>query len=228
MTLEEYWRKTGKNKKFIRRNINDKGKNLGVEHWVAPADGILINSNWSDILASKSTGVDVPFESPKNCDLIILLNKLAGTKEYDIILDFFSGSATTAHAVMDINAEDGGNRKYIMVQLPEPCDEKSEAYKAGYENIAEIGKERIRRAGKKIKEETGADIDYGFRVYKVDSWIYKETSRAKFPSKIYMNQAIADEILKDGFIMCPTLLLSKGCPWLLKADEVLILYHCFK
>ena len=70
---------------------------------------------------------------------------------------------------MDLNAEDGGNRKYIMVQLPEPTDEKSEAYKAGYKNIEEIGKERIRRAGKKIKEETAADIDYGFRVYRVDS-----------------------------------------------------------
>lgn len=87
----------------------------------------------------------------------------------EVILDFFSGSATTAHAVMELNAEDGGCRKYIMVQLPEPCDEKSEAYKAGFKNIAEIGKERIRRAGKKIKEETGADIDYGFRVYRVDS-----------------------------------------------------------
>ena len=88
--------------------------------------------------------------------------------EHSIILDFFSGSATTAHAVMALNAEDGGNRKYIMVQLPEEVDEKSEAYKAGYKNIAEIGKERIRRAGKKIREETNADIDYGFRVYKID------------------------------------------------------------
>jgi adenine-specific DNA-methyltransferase len=87
----------------------------------------------------------------------------------DIILDFFSGSATAAHAVMQLNAEDGGNRKYIMVQLPEQTDEKSEAYKAGYKNICEIGKERIRRAGKKIKEETNADIDYGFRVYRLDS-----------------------------------------------------------
>ncbi len=92
----------------------------------------------------------------------------------EFILDFFSGSATTAHAVMDLNAEDGGNRKYIMVQLPELTDEKSEAYKAGYENICEIGKERIRRAGKKIEEETGADIDYGFRVYKVDSTNMKD------------------------------------------------------
>ena len=86
-----------------------------------------------------------------------------------IVIDFFSGSATTAHAVMQLNAEDGGNRKFIMVQLPEETDEKSEAYKAGYKTICEIGEERIRRAGKKIKEETGVDIDYGFRVFRVDS-----------------------------------------------------------
>lgn len=89
-----------------------------------------------------------------------------------IILDFFSGSATTAHAVMKLNAEDGGNRKFIMVQLPEVTDEKSEARKAGYANICEIGKERIRRAGKKIREEAGqaADgLDTGFRVLKLDS-----------------------------------------------------------
>lgn len=89
-----------------------------------------------------------------------------------IILDFFSGSATTAHAVMQMNAEDGGKRRFIMVQLPEPCDRKSEAYKAGYKNICEIGKERIRRAGKKLKEEAGLmgqGLDTGFRVYKLDS-----------------------------------------------------------
>lgn len=109
------------------------------------------------------------FDSPKPKELIKKVLNISTNDKDSIILDFFSGSATTAHAVMDLNAEDGGNRKYIMVQLPEPCDEKSEAYKAGYKNIAEIGKERIRRAGKKIKEETNADIDYGFRVYKVDS-----------------------------------------------------------
>ena len=92
------------------------------------------------------------------------------SKDGDIILDFFSGSATTAHAVMQLNAEDGGHRKFIMVQLPEPCDEKSEAYKAGYRNICEIGKERIRRAGDKIKaEHPDADLDIGFRVFRVDS-----------------------------------------------------------
>lgn len=86
----------------------------------------------------------------------------------DVVLDFFSGSATTAHAVMQLNAEDGGNRKFIMVQLPEPCNEKSEAFKSGYKNICEIGKERIRRAGKKIIEETGkTDLDIGFRVFKI-------------------------------------------------------------
>lgn len=101
-----------------------------------------------------------------------LINTIITKSEKSIILDFFSGSATTAHAVMQLNAEDGGNRKYIMVQLPEKCDEKSEAYKAGYKTICDIGKERIRRAGKKIKEEnplTTQDLDIGFRVLKLDS-----------------------------------------------------------
>ncbi len=116
-----------------------------------------------------------------------------GVSDCGIVLDFFAGSSTTAHAVMQLNAEDGGNRQFIMVQLPEPCDEKSEACRAGYKTIAEISKERIRRAGKKIKEELlakeaqkeqgqqsllepaaenkarGADLDIGFRVLKVDT-----------------------------------------------------------
>ena len=97
-------------------------------------------------------GNDDIFPYPKTIALAKLFARLS-TSQDDIILDFFSGSATTAHAVMQLNAEDGGKRKFIMVQLPEPCDENSEAYKAGYKNICEIGKERIRRAGKKIKEE---------------------------------------------------------------------------
>ncbi len=117
-------------------------------------------------------GVQV-FDYSKTVGLLKQLSCQA-TQDDSIVLDFFAGSATTAHAVMELNAEDGGNRKYIIVQLPELTDEKSEAYKAGYENISEIGKERIRRAGKKIKEETGADIDYGFRVYKVDSTNMKD------------------------------------------------------
>ena len=111
------------------------------------------------------------FDGPKPVRLLKLLEVIANLSSNDIVLDFFSGSATTAHAVMQLNAEDGGHRKFIMVQLPEPCDEKSEAYKAGYKNICEIGKERIRRAGEKIKEEnplTTQDLDIGFRVLKLD------------------------------------------------------------
>ena len=111
------------------------------------------------------------FDFPKPVSYIKQM-LMVSTKNEDIVLDFFSGSATTAHAVMQLNAEDGGNRKFIMVQLPEATDEKSEAYKAGYKNICEIGKERIRRAGKKIKEEsplTTQDLDTGFRVLKLDS-----------------------------------------------------------
>ena len=112
-----------------------------------------------------------PFDTPKPTGLIKKLQQLIQDKEY-IVLDFFSGSATTAHAVMQLNAEDGGHRKFIMVQLPEQTDAKSEAYKAGYKTICDIGEERIRRAGKKIKEEsslTTTDLDIGFRVFKVDS-----------------------------------------------------------
>lgn len=112
---------------------------------------------------------------------------MAFVESDDIVLDFFSGSATTAHAVMQLNAEDDGHRKFIMVQLPEVCDEKSEAYKAGYKNICEIGKERIRRAGEKIKDELEKDNvqlklgeepkqvpDTGFRVFKLDDTNMKD------------------------------------------------------
>lgn len=111
------------------------------------------------------------FDFPKPTALIQQLLNI-GTDEVSLIVDFFSGSATTAHAVMKLNAEDGGHRKFIMVQLPEVTDEKSEARKSGYANICEIGKERIRRAGKKVKEEAGLqgqDLDIGFRVLKLDS-----------------------------------------------------------
>ena len=112
------------------------------------------------------------FTNPKPVKLLKYLLTVANCEKDAIILDFFSGSATTAHAVMQLNAEDGGHRKFIMVQLPEKTDEKSEAYKAGYKNICEIGKERIRRAGRKIKEDAGltapADLDTGFRCLRLD------------------------------------------------------------
>lgn len=112
------------------------------------------------------------FSYPKPTYIVKKLNTMLFYDEDDIILDFFSGSATTAHAVMQLNAEDGGKRKFIMVQLPEKTDEKSEAFKSGYKNICEIGKERIRRAGEKIKAEAGLNgenLDIGFRVFKLDS-----------------------------------------------------------
>ena len=112
----------------------------------------------------------VPFDTPKPTRLLERMIRLADKDDF-IVLDFFSGSATTAHAVMQLNAEDGGKRKFIMVQIQEPCAENSEAFKAGYKNICEIGKERIRRAGEKIKSEnplTTQDLDVGFRVLKLD------------------------------------------------------------
>ena len=119
------------------------------------------------------------FDYPKDREILMrLINYVTTPQENDIILDFFSGSATTAHAVMQLNAEDGGNRRFILVQLPEVCDEKSEAYKAGYKNICEIGKERIRRAGKKLTETKDGQLsmdgektplDIGFKVFKLDT-----------------------------------------------------------
>lgn len=116
------------------------------------------------------------FDYSKPTALLKTLAQYSSTAD-DIVMDFFSGSATTAHAVMQLNAEDGGHRKFIMVQLPEKCDEASEAYKAGYKNICEIGKERIRRAGDKIKSEspmTTQDLDIGFRVLKLDDTNMKD------------------------------------------------------
>ncbi len=120
------------------------------------------------------------FDHPKPTALIKILADIGLSKE-DIILDFFSGSATTAHAVMQLNAEDGGNRQFIMVQLPELCDEKSEAYKAGYKNICDIGKERIRRAGKKLTENNGQlaleekkPLDIGFKRHKMNRLLLKD------------------------------------------------------
>lgn len=172
MTLEEYWAKNDKNLRFVRRIADGKGKNGGVQYWVAPNDTSLRTSNWTDIEVSQiAKDFESLFNNPKNKDLIKTIIETIYDKNA-IILDFFSGSATTAHAVMQLNAEDGGKRKFIMVQLPEKTDEKSEAFKAGYKNICEIGKERIRRAGEKIKEEAGLngqDLDIGFRVLKLDS-----------------------------------------------------------
>lgn len=139
-----------------------------------------------------------PFDSPKPTRLLKQIIKI-GASEEALILDFFSGSATTAHAVMQLNAEDGGNRKFIMVQLPEVTDKNSEAYKAGYHNICEIGKERIRRAGKKILEENpdAKDLDIGFRVLKLDSTNMKEVYYTPSETQQTLFDLYADNIKPD-------------------------------
>lgn len=155
-----------------------------------------VTSTWWDDVETTTNGTQLLkrmfggtfFDNPKPIGLIERMLQL-GSKSDSIVLDFFSGSATTAHAVMKLNAEDGGNRKFIMVQLPEVCDEKSEAAKAGYKNICEIGKERIRRAGKKIADEVEQSNqqlklgeepkkvpDIGFRVLKIDSSNFEDVS----------------------------------------------------
>lgn len=150
------------------------------------------------------------FQNPKPSKLIGKIIDMLEDAENSTILDFFSGSATTAHAVMQLNAEDGGNRKFIMVQLPEVCDEKSEAAKAGYKNICEIGKERIRRAGAKIAaevEESNAQLklseepkkvpDIGFRVLKIDSTNFEDVSRT--PDTLFQGElfGLADNLKSD-------------------------------
>lgn len=170
-SLEAYSEATGI-KEFIRRDPNGKGKNGGVYHWQAPDGTTLRTSNWLDLEVSQiQKEFDLPFENPKNKVLIMELVKLVQLSPGDIVLDFFSGSATTAHAVMQLNADDNLNRTFILVQLPEKIDKDSEAYSAGYSNIPEIAKERIRRAGRKIKEGSGLQgqsLDTGFRVFRVD------------------------------------------------------------
>ena len=114
-------------------------------------------------------GVKNIFSNPKPIELLRAIIKVANVKNGDTVLDFFSGSGSMAHAVMKLNSESNGHRKFILIQVPEECAEKSEAYRNGYKNICQIGQERIKRAGRKIKEETKADIDYGFRVFSVDT-----------------------------------------------------------
>ena len=227
MTLEEYYQRTGISD-FIRRIPNGTGKNGGVQHWVAPSDTMLRTSNWTDIEVSQiGKEIDVPFDNPKSKNLLMELMKLVNMSSDDYVLDFFSGSATTAHAVMQLNAEDGGHRKFIMVQLPEATDPKSEAYKAGYKNICEIGKERIRRAGKKIKEEnplTTQDLDIGFRVLKLDSSNMKDVYYTSDAYTRDMFDMLADNIKEDRTPedLLFQVMLDLGIPLSSKIEESVI------
>ena len=149
--------------KIFEKYRTDKGQ-LVKTHWIDKK----YNANTSGTKILDDLMKVKTFDFPKSLYLMIDIIKLC-SKNGDIILDFFSGSATTAHAILEVNKEIKGNRKFILVQIPESIEENSPAFNAGYKTLCDVGEERIRRAGKKIKEETNADIDYGFRVYKVDS-----------------------------------------------------------
>lgn len=185
--IDDWYHKKGNNCDLLR--LSKSGK---PEHYIPPTDMTLLNSSWTDLLVGSSSEIAGLFDSRvfDTAKLTRLITRMMRFCERDaLILDFFSGSATTAHAVMQLNAENGGNRKFIMVQLPEVCDEKSEAAKAGYKNICEIGKERIRRAGRKIAaevEESNRQLklgeepkkvpDIGFRVLKIDSSNFEDVT----------------------------------------------------
>jgi adenine-specific DNA-methyltransferase len=137
------------------------------------------------------------FDYPKPVELLSFLSKLAASPS-SLVLDFFSGSGSTAHAVMQLNAEDGGNRKWIMVQLPEETDEKSEAFKAGYKTIPEISRERIRRAGDKIADEhPDARVDYGFRALRIDDTNHKDVYRPAADYQQNMLDELVDNVKED-------------------------------
>ena len=171
------------------------------------------------------------FDTPKPVSLIRRIAYLS-TKENDIVLDFFAGSATTAHAVLDLNKQDDGNRKFIMVQLPEKCDEKSEAYKAGYKTIAEIGKERIRRAIKKIKADPQTELDInntagkqdlGFKVFKLQQsnfkiWRSDVKTKEELVSQLTLH---IDPVNEDATIenILYELLLKSGVPLTARIEE---------
>ena len=161
---EIYWTENGDGQPYGKIYLNESNGQIPNDFW-----GIEFGTNQRGSLEVESLFEKRCFDFPKPVLLLYNFAQL-GTEKDSIILDFFSGSASTAHSVMQLNAEDGGNRKFIMVQLPEKCEEGTEAAKAGYKNICEIGKERIRRAAKKIKDENPLFAgDMGFKVFKLDT-----------------------------------------------------------
>ncbi len=229
-----YFGKDGKGAPQLKRYLNEvqQGR-VPITWWTFQEVG---HNDAANKELTALFGAKTPFDTPKPSTLVRQILLIA-SKTDSIILDFFSGSATTAHAVMQLNAEDGGKRKYIMVQLPEQTDEKSEAYKAGYQNICEIGKERIRRAANKVKEEKRSKTekeglfanvedkqDYGFRVYRLaDSNMqdvyyrpqdYKQESMDMFADNIKPDRT-ADDLLAQ-------VMLDWGLPLSYKIDQASI------
>jgi len=162
ITLEEYWLKTGKSKKFIRKRENLTGKNQGVEHWIPPSDGILRSSNWTDILASESiTNLGLNFSSPKNRNFLKELIRFSNVQSNEIVLDFFAGSGSTGHSVYEVNKEDDTDIKFILNQLDEVIEDVK------FTNISEITRERLRTVLK------NSNLDYGFRSFKLSESNFK-------------------------------------------------------
>ena len=194
MSLEEYYVRTEKKKRFIRRIPDGVGKNGGVQYWVAPNDTSLRTSNWTDLEVSQiAKEYDLPFENPKNISLIKELIKSVQGNDF-IVLDFFSGSGTTADAVMRLNEEDGGSRKFIMVQVDQELDNPSKTFKT----ICDIGRERIRQSGQKIKKNNSlSETDIGFRVLKLDSSNMKDVYYRPIDTKQTTIEMFADNIKSD-------------------------------
>ena len=192
---------------FVKDYLNKDGEQRTRKYKTIWSDKILNNQIGTQEVKAILGGDYMSF--PKSTEYIKTIIQ-TGTSSSSLILDFFSGSATTAHAVMQLNAEDGGNRQYIMVQLPEETPEDSEARKAGYNTIPDIAKERIRRAGKKIKEEsplTTADLDTGFRVFRLDEGNYEDVKRSPKEFKqdqldLFLNNIKADRNDLDFLFGC--------------------------
>ncbi len=233
---EIYFGKDGQSAPKLKRFLCDVKE--GVT-WSSLWDFVPLNTEGSKEMYQLFGNATI-FENPKPSGLIKEILR-SSTRDKDLILDFFSGSASTAHACLQLNSEDQEKRRFILVQLLEKTNEKSEAFKAGYKNICEIGKERIRRAAKKIKEETDAEIDYGFRVYRLDTSnmqdvYYKPQDYQQDHLDLFADNVKPDRTADDLLVQ---VMLDWGLPLSLKIEQAVIngkqvfkvaensLYACF-
>lgn len=198
-TLEQYWINTGCKLKFIRRIENGTGKNGGVQYWVGPNETSLRTSNWNDLEVSQiAKDFDLPFENPKNVNLIKELIKSAYLNEKDgLILDFFSGSATTAEALMKLNFEDAKNIHYILVQIPEKVQNPDYP---NIHSICDLAEQRIKLSAEKLKNEnplTTLKLDTGLRVFKLDSSNLKDITRSPSQTQLSLLEEANSAIKPD-------------------------------
>ncbi|MDR2140922.1 MAG: site-specific DNA-methyltransferase [Deltaproteobacteria bacterium] len=179
MSLEAYWARTGRQARFIRRDVDNRAMSQGVEHWEPPSEGIPRDTNWSDMLASRPLGLDFPFDSPKNPEVITELIKFSNVGRTGLVLDFFAGSGATAQAVMELNLADGGERRFILAQLAAPIKPGPQ----GFTDLAQVARARIRLVAEKIEAEFAGNqepglfveplsrqnpLDLGFRAFRLE------------------------------------------------------------